>query len=34
LRLQYPEVRFTLQPAVGENPRLIALLSEIALSDS
>jgi sirohydrochlorin cobaltochelatase len=34
LRLQYPEVRFTLQPAVGENPRLIALLSEIALSGS
>jgi len=31
LRLQYPTVSFTLQPAVGENPRLIALLADIAL---
>ena len=31
LRDKHPEVVFSLQTAVGENPRLIALLAEIAL---
>ena len=34
LRNAHSSVDFTLQPAVGENPRLIALLAEIALSVS
>lgn len=34
LRTENAEVVFTLQPAVGENPRLIALLAEIAMSAS
>jgi len=32
LRIAHSSIDFTLQPAVGENPRLIALLAEIALS--
>ncbi len=32
LRLQYPDVTFTLQCAVGEDPRLIDQLAQIALS--
>ena len=32
LRKEHTNVNFTLQPAVGENPRLIALLAEIALA--
>jgi sirohydrochlorin cobaltochelatase len=31
LRHNHPEVAFTLQAAVGEDPRLIALLAQIAL---
>ena len=31
LRSQYPDVAFTLRPAVGEDPRLTALLAEMAL---
>lgn len=34
LRKQYAAVNFTLQPAVGENPRLIGLLAEIALTQA
>ncbi len=30
LRLQYPQASFVLKPAVGEDPRLIALLAHIA----
>jgi sirohydrochlorin cobaltochelatase len=32
LRQHWPEVDFQLQTAVGENPRLIELLADIALS--
>lgn len=32
LRTQHPNVEFTLQPAVGEDPRLIQLLAQIALN--
>ena len=32
LRQQYPRVQFTLKPAVGEDPRLIQLLAQIALN--
>lgn len=31
LRAQHPSVAFTLQPAVGEDPRLVHLLAQIAL---
>lgn len=31
LRRQYPTVQFTVRPAVGEDPRLIALLADMAL---
>ena len=31
LRTQYPQVQFSLQSAVGESPRLVHLLAEIAL---
>lgn len=31
LRRQYPAVQFTVRPAVGEDPRLIALLADMAL---
>ncbi len=31
LRLQYPQVDIRLRPAVGEDPRLIALLSTISI---
>jgi sirohydrochlorin cobaltochelatase len=31
LRQTHPEVAFTLQPAVGEDPRLISLLAQVAL---
>jgi sirohydrochlorin cobaltochelatase len=34
LRQNHPDVVFTLQPAVGEDPRLIALLAHIALGHS
>ena len=34
LRKMYSDVQFTLQSAVGEDPRLVHLLAEIALSDS
>ncbi len=34
LRQSHPEVTFTLQAAVGENPRLITLLAQIALGAS
>lgn len=30
LRLQYPQAEFDLRPAVGEDPRVVALLAEIA----
>ncbi len=30
LRLQYPQTGFDLRPAVGEDPRVVALLAEIA----
>ena len=33
LREQHPQVEFHLQPAVGENQRVIDLLAHIALSD-
>jgi len=33
IRDKYPAVAFTLQPAVGENERLISLLADIALGD-
>jgi sirohydrochlorin cobaltochelatase len=32
LRQQYPDLAFSLQAAVGEDPRLLALMAEIALS--
>ncbi|MCY7319378.1 MAG: CbiX/SirB N-terminal domain-containing protein [Ramlibacter sp.] len=32
VRSQHPEVRFVLQPAVGEDPRLLDLLAKIALA--
>lgn len=32
LRLQFPNVRFTLQASVGESPQLIALLAQLALA--
>lgn len=32
LRQQHPLVQFTLKPAVGEDPRLIQLLAQIALN--
>lgn len=32
LRTQHPSVEFTLQPAVGEDPRLVHLLAQIALN--
>ena len=32
LRQQWPSIDFQLQAAVGENPRLIALLADIALA--
>jgi sirohydrochlorin cobaltochelatase len=31
LRLQYPELEIRLRPAVGEDPRLIALLADISI---
>ena len=31
LQAIHPEVRFTLQPAVGEDARLIQLIAQIAL---
>ncbi|MDP3650109.1 MAG: CbiX/SirB N-terminal domain-containing protein [Rhodoferax sp.] len=34
LRAQHPNVEFTLQPAVGEDPRLVQLLAQIALDGS
>ena len=34
LRPQYPNVTFSLRPAVGEDPRLVQLLAEIALSST
>jgi sirohydrochlorin cobaltochelatase len=34
LRQQYPQVQFTLKPAVGEDPRLIQILAQIALDTS
>jgi sirohydrochlorin cobaltochelatase len=33
LEQRYTGVQFSLQPAVGENPRLISLLAEIALGN-
>jgi sirohydrochlorin cobaltochelatase len=33
LRKQHPSVQFTLKPAVGEDPRLIQLLAQIALNN-
>jgi sirohydrochlorin cobaltochelatase len=33
LRQQHPDVVFALRPAVGEDPRLVQLLAEIALSN-
>lgn len=32
LQQQYPAIQFTLQTAVGEDPRLLDLMAEIALS--
>jgi sirohydrochlorin cobaltochelatase len=34
LRQQHPGVHIVLQPAVGENPQLVALLAQIALEPS
>ncbi|WP_394790169.1 sirohydrochlorin chelatase [Rhodoferax sp.] len=34
LRAQHPAVEFTLQAAVGENPKLVALLARIALGET
>ena len=34
LKQAHSDVQFSLQPAVGENPRLIALLADIALGGS
>ena len=34
LRQQHPGVEIVLQPSVGENPELIALLARIALADT
>ncbi len=34
LRQQYPQTQFHLQPAVGEDPRLVHVLAEIALDAS
>ena len=31
LRIRYPDIRFTLQPAVGEDTRLVQLMAQIAL---
>ena len=31
LRADYPEVRFCLRPSVGEDPRVVQLLAQIAL---
>lgn len=31
LQADYPEVRFCLQPSVGEDPRVVELLAQIAL---
>lgn len=31
MRLQFPQIAFTLMPAVGENQKLIELLADIAL---
>jgi len=31
MRTQHPGIAFTLQPAVGEDPRLVQLLAQIAL---
>jgi sirohydrochlorin cobaltochelatase len=33
LRESHPQVTFQLQPAVGENPHLVALLADIALDN-
>ncbi len=32
LRVQYPSVNFEVQASVGENPRLIALMAQIAMA--
>ena len=32
VRLAHPDIEFTLQPAVGEDPRLLDLLAKIALA--
>ena len=32
VRLAHPEIEFSLQPAVGEDPRLLDLLAKIALA--
>jgi sirohydrochlorin cobaltochelatase len=34
LRVLHPRIQFTLKPAVGEDPRLIQMLAEIALTES
>jgi len=34
LARDYPKLKFHTQPSIGENPRVIALLAEIALSKS
>ena len=34
MRAQHPGIEFTLQPAVGEDPRLVQLLAQIALEGS
>ena len=34
LQVQYPNIQFVLKPAVGEDPRLVKILAEIALTDS
>ena len=34
LARDYPKLEFHTQPSIGENPRVIALLAEIALSES
>jgi sirohydrochlorin cobaltochelatase len=31
LQSQHPAVRFVLKPAIGEEPRLIALLAQLAM---
>jgi sirohydrochlorin cobaltochelatase len=33
MEVAYPDLQFTLKPAVGEDPRLVQLLAQIAMDD-